>query len=430
MSKSLSFVFAGLFIISSMSQAAPVPQYDGLKREGVASCASSTCHGSVFPRAASKVAQNEYVTWSRHDAHAQAYKTLLTEESKLIAEKLGLPNAHEAGICLDCHADNVAENQHGERFVLADGVGCEACHGGAENYLDSHTNPDTTHAENIANGLYPTDNPTDRAMLCLSCHLGNETKFATHTIMGAGHPRLSFELDTFTILQPLHFEIDEDYRANKVHSDNFHTWVLGQLQTAISTLENIETRLYLDDSLFPEVALFDCHSCHHSMEDIKWNKAKGGGMKPGDIRLNDAHLKIVTIITRVFSHELNSSLQATIKKLKSNIHNKAAVTQHTSELRRLLVQVSGDITQRQNIPMETKAHQILVQILDMGGAGQFYDYIAAEQAVMAIDILVTTLNQQSKLDNEIEQLYQSVQNEVLFDGDRLKRVLNNIAGKI
>jgi len=45
--------------------------------------------------------------------------------------------------------------------------------------------------------MYPTEEPMERARLCLSCHLGTERKFATHEIMGAGHPRLAFELELY-----------------------------------------------------------------------------------------------------------------------------------------------------------------------------------------------------------------------------------------
>ena len=57
--------------------------------------------------------------------------------------------------------------------------------------------PDATHADNVAHGLYPTNDPVAQARLCLSCHFGNKDKFVTHRMMGAGHPRISFELDTF-----------------------------------------------------------------------------------------------------------------------------------------------------------------------------------------------------------------------------------------
>lgn len=89
--------------------------------------------------------------------------------------------------------------------------------------------PAVSHADNVTAGLYPTDRVADRAELCLSCHLGNGDKFATHRIMAAGHPRQSFELDTFTELwrtagrQP-HYRVDADYRQRKSSSSHSYTW--------------------------------------------------------------------------------------------------------------------------------------------------------------------------------------------------------------
>ena len=60
--------------------------------------------------------------------------------------------------------------------------------------------------------LTASGEPVERARLCLSCHFGDPLRFANHRIMGAGHPRMSFELDTFTALQPAHFKVDADYR--------------------------------------------------------------------------------------------------------------------------------------------------------------------------------------------------------------------------
>ena len=61
----------GLLFMSSMTFAEPeLPHYAEDKHLGVASCSSSTCHGSVRPWQNANVFQNEYVTWSREDAHA------------------------------------------------------------------------------------------------------------------------------------------------------------------------------------------------------------------------------------------------------------------------------------------------------------------------------------------------------------------------
>ncbi|HCO91266.1 MAG TPA: hypothetical protein DIT40_09870, partial [Alphaproteobacteria bacterium] len=64
---------------------APLPQNDKVMHLGVASCASSTCHGAVTSFTQSTVLLNEYVTWVRKDKHAKAYEVLLNDESKRIA---------------------------------------------------------------------------------------------------------------------------------------------------------------------------------------------------------------------------------------------------------------------------------------------------------------------------------------------------------
>ncbi len=182
--------FAGVlcwFLVVSVSSA-PLPYQSSEKHLGVVTCASSVCHGSIQANENYNISLNEYVIWSHRDRHAKAYETLLSKESKAIATKLGLRNAYTAKICLDCHADNIAKEKRGEGFQLTDGIGCEACHGGAENWIETHTNNETSHQENVKRGMYPTANFADRAALCLSCHYGNDDKFATHQIMGAGHP--------------------------------------------------------------------------------------------------------------------------------------------------------------------------------------------------------------------------------------------------
>ncbi len=175
---------------------------------------------------------NEYVTWSHDDSHAKAYNMLKSERSRAIAAKLGLPNAYDAKICLDCHADNVPVATRGKEFNIADGVGCESCHGGAEKWIESHTMKTTSYEDNLKNGMFPTATLPSRAPLCLSCHVGNADKFATHRIMGAGHPRLSFELDTFQALQPPHHQIDKDYAARKPVYSRTAVWAYGQLEAA------------------------------------------------------------------------------------------------------------------------------------------------------------------------------------------------------
>ena len=184
----------------------PQAQNSDSKHLGVKSCSGDNCHGAVKPAEHSAVMQNEYLIWSqetdkdRVDKHHRAYAVLGDERGIRIARNLGLPDAVTAEICLNCHADNVPETRRGPRFEISDGVGCETCHGAAEKWLGVHLSG-AGHKANLDAGLYPTENPVARAEKCLSCHFGDpsdESRFVTHRLMGAGHPRLSSRSRTST----------------------------------------------------------------------------------------------------------------------------------------------------------------------------------------------------------------------------------------
>lgn len=416
--KSLFFI---LFVLSinTVTQAADtkkvLPQHDQLKHLGVASCAASMCHGSTIPRTGSDVLQNEYITWSREDAHAQAYQTLLSEESQKIADKLGLKNAHEAGVCLDCHADNVKKEHRGDKFQISDGIGCESCHGGAEHYISSHTDTNVEREENILKGLFPVDRPQIRAQVCLSCHLGNKDKFASHDIMGAGHPRLAFELDTFGILQPLHYVVDEDYKANKWFGNSYMTWLYGQFEASRETLKLIEDKLVNNTSLFPEIALFDCHSCHHSMADLAWTKAKGQGFKPGTVRLNDGNLKMLMALASITP--IKNDLHQHIKNIRSVLNDNALLKSTVALIQTDINQLQMFFEKQTAEQQVTDAKSVLFKILSMGSQNDFSDYIAAEQTVMAIDLLLSTIELRDVFDDEVKTLFFLVENENKYKAD-------------
>lgn len=404
----LSIIIANFAVLWTLS-ATELPQQDEKLHQGVASCAASMCHGSVIPRDGSYVLQNEYIIWSRADAHSQAFQTLLSPESKRIAKKLGLKNAATAGVCLDCHSDNVKPEHQGEKFQLSDGVGCEACHGGAEDYISSHTNTAVSREENIAKGLFPTDKPKPRAKLCLSCHLGNKNKQATHEIMGAGHPRLAFELDTFGILQPLHYVVDEDYITQKWAGDNFVTWVYGQLEASRATLTLLAEKLVNNSSLFPELSLFDCHACHHNMSDLKWSENKGQGFKPGTVRLNDGNFKMLMIIAASTGH--SEKLHQHLTEIKNTLNHKDSLNIAIAKVMADIDIIESILVQQTLIQRKISATTALTKILHSGVNGELSDYIAAEQAVMAIDLLYDFIGEKHRFEEDISALFDIVAND-------------------
>ena len=256
---------------SSLTSSSETKKLPPASHIGVVNCTNSLCHGAIKTWKQSNVLQNEYITWSRLDRHARSYRTLFSESSKRIINKLDLPtNAHETKLCLDCHTHNPAPVTRGERIQVSDGIQCEACHGAASNWVESDVQPGVTHQQNVSTGLTDLSDPVVRSKLCLSCHMGNSDKYVNHRLMAAGHPRLSFELETFVKLEPPHYQIDADYVKRKQPWNTVKSWAIAQAVAVQTQMGVLADPVRGRDGLFPELTLFDCHACHHPMSDKRW----------------------------------------------------------------------------------------------------------------------------------------------------------------
>src|SRR5262245_44403228 len=63
----------GFLVSQGTASAAEIADF---KHLGVATCASSTCHGKTTAQKDKTVLLNEYRTWVQEDLHAQAYRVL------------------------------------------------------------------------------------------------------------------------------------------------------------------------------------------------------------------------------------------------------------------------------------------------------------------------------------------------------------------
>jgi hypothetical protein len=396
----------------------------------VASCANSVCHGAVIPHLNSNIAHTEYTVWTRKDPHALTYRSLFRKDYVAITQKLGLKAPHLEPTCLACHASNVAPKYQGEKFSMTDGIGCETCHGGSEKYIATHTDKDATRASNIANGLYPTDDMIARTRLCLSCHYGTKEHFVTHEIMGAGHPRISFELDTFTELLPPHVIYDADYAARKPIYSHVKMWALGQAIAAQAMLEMLDEKHLHAAGLFPELSLFDCYSCHHPMSQQTWQKKESTGLGPGAVPLNDSALLMLRLVLRQVKPALGKRLVTTLKELHTASNTSAwATRKRADELDKIVKTAITLIDAHRFSPAQTMA--LTNSLLSTGINGEYRDYIAAEQCVMGIAATVAAWNSVKPFDaatsdlvNRLMQsLYQSVANDESFVPSKFEAAL-------
>jgi hypothetical protein len=383
------------------------------KHMGVASCATSVCHGKLAPQADKDVALNEYRIWQQEDRHAQAYRTLELAESKRIAANLGLPNATAAKICLDCHADNVPADKRGPKFQISDGVGCEGCHGGSERWLESHAAETAVHKDNVARGMYPTEQPLKRVQVCLGCHLGTKDQFATHAIMGAGHPRLSFELEAYTTNQPAHFIVDADYAERKGKIEGMNLWVTGQLETTRRYLSLLQTNMFHGGGMFPELAFYDCHSCHHPMDKIRWNSARAGaGIKPGTVRLQTQNLIVLQALTEAFEPAATAQLaEMTNALIRAGQRDRATVNEAAKALLNWLAPRDSLARRQYSSADVIKMRKTLARYAATDKAG---DYAAAEQIVLGLESLSYTIGDRDSKKAALDALYNAVKNDTTF----------------
>jgi len=412
-------VAAGLGQPGAAQTPPPVPQFGDATHLGVTTCSGSTCHGAIAPFRKSNVEQNEYVTWLQKDKHARAYKVLFDERSVRIARNLGLPDAHTAEICLNCHTDNPAAAQRGPQFQLSDGVACEACHGGSQRWLGIHISG-ASHQDNIAAGLYPTDQPVARAELCLSCHLGGRgDKFVSHRIMGAGHPRISFELDTFTAIQPAHYIVDADYKERKGNPNGVQIWAVGQAMALSETMAAFLDPKRNPPGFFPELVFYDCHACHHPIgteSDLRWQPRESTGLGPGMIKFNDAN----ALMLRIIAERIDPALGRTLgERMLALFH---ATTQNRDQSLAEAKQIKAVADQL----VETfKIHDfgrddiraLATGVINDGlDRKDFVEYAAAEQATMALSSIIAAMRnvgmltepQFKTVNSALDKLYDAV----------------------
>jgi hypothetical protein len=396
---------------------------------GTGSCSSSNCHGSANPLTGSNVLQNEYHTWLKLDKHSKAYSVLLNEDSKKIASHLGIAQAENEPLCLKCHATYTPSlEQRGPKYQLEDGVSCESCHNPSEKWLKSHSVAKTTHAENVANGLADLTPLDKRANLCLSCHFGNDEKTVNHRLYGAGHPRLAFELDTFGVLQPKHWVVDEDYERRKSPYVPVVTWLVGQTAQAIATLEALESPKRSKNGWLPELSLFDCYSCHHSLTEDQWKQREYGG-RPGELNLNLPSLYILREAVTALDPKVGESLRNGLAALHSGYKTEGGGNTITplkkllsNKVMPLAVAAKGDTRY---------CRSLLTNLARFAAQSTSLKYEVAEQVGMGIQALLASSPElASSYKSDLDRIFKALQSSESFNASIFTDAARALAKKL
>jgi len=409
----------------------------GDRHLGVATCAGSTCHGATRPFAGSAIRQDEYFIWQRQDPHAGALRSLQTPEADAISRRLGMGPAASAENCLSCHAENVPAALRGERFVADDGIGCESCHGASERWIGPHVKGYRTDDERVAAGLHATWKPAVRAELCASCHVGDADHRIDHRTMAAGHPPLLFELDTFTALEPPHWDVDDDYRARKGDADGARDWAVGQAAAARRVLAKL-MRTPVAGGLMPELSLFDCNACHHGTRAGRANAERNGGMPVGTPPLADTPL----VMLQPWLDLIDPAMAAEWRRHWTALHaaasdSREALQREADAMTRLIDRRIVPLAERSRLsPLQLR--QLVAAIVTAAGDRHRGDFSHAEHTAMAVSVLATAWSERQRtpaptaLKPALDAVYREVQDRDRFSParwtDSLKAVISALGG--
>jgi hypothetical protein len=416
------------------------------RHEGVASCGGSTCHGRLTPTG-KDVRQNELITWqdttSAAGDHSRAWQVLRGARAQGITERLGLGPAQNAQACLGCHSEPAPESMRSKVFHVADGVGCEACHGASSAWLGTHYAVDATHASNIALGMTALDDPKIRASVCLDCHFGSnkEGQFVTHKMMAAGHPQVSFELDLYSALQR-HYNFYGDVANNrKVLSSGIKFWAVGQAMAVERALTLYGDSDHNHEGAFPEFYFFDCQSCHRRFSSepgaqltAEANPARP--VPPGTPPFDDENMIMLSAAAHVVAPDTAARFDAAAKSFHT------AMAQDPGSAKTAAAGLAGaarDLANSFASHAFTRADTfaILDNVLS-GAAARYTDYTGGAQAVMAADTLLNSMVATGAVSRagadgvrpEINRLYAAVHDSNNWHPAEFRGAIQNVAAAV
>jgi hypothetical protein len=388
---------------------------------GPGGCAASNCHGSVTQKTVTRVWQNEYSIWAAQDKHARAYNMLSNPVSMRMGKILKLAsNPNQAEKCLVCHSINVASNLRAQSFQMDEGVSCENCHGPAVGWLGPHTAKGWTHEQSLKLGMYDTRDLAARSEKCMTCHVGTPDKRVDHQMIAAGHPDLTFELDTFSAVMPRHWKFPDNQNV----WEGVQEWAIGQGVELRETLNRL-SRSASSSKSWPEFAELECFACHHSLTQPQdsWRQAAGySGRTPGAPAWNASRYI-------VFRHLVKQISPDTGKQLDANLDQVSGLVGSWGDREQIAAAAKTASTLADQVLQQVRRQQydanltirVMQAIAADGNLIAEQGERSAEQAAMALDSLALAYEKNEKVGNQpelraaIDRLFKQLSNPSAYN---------------
>ena len=404
---------------------------------GPGGCAASNCHGSVTQKTVTRVWQNEYSTWAAQDKHARAYNMLSNPVSMRMGKILKLAsNPNQADKCLVCHSLDVASNLRAQSFQTDEGVSCENCHGPAVGWLGPHTTKGWTHEQSLKLGMYDTRDLVARSEKCMSCHVGTPDKRVDHQMIAAGHPNLTFELDTFSFAMPRHWKFPD---TNQNAWEEVQEWAIGQGVELRETLNRL-SRSASSPKTWPEFAELECFACHHSLTQPKdsWRQAAGyAGRTPGAPAWNPSRYIVLRDLVKQISPDTGKQFDTDLDHVSGLVGSwgdREQIAAAAKTASALADQVLQQIRRQQYDAALTI--RVMQAIAADGNSIAEQGEGSAEQAAWALNSLVLAYQRGEKIGNQpaviaaFDRLFQQLNNPSAYNAPIFAAEMQKLKGQL
>jgi hypothetical protein len=345
-----------------------------------------------------RVRMSEWMIWQQQDKHASAYQVLLEPRSQRIGKLLGKDVLDAGAGCIQCHTSNAVIEQwspacyvNGENPYIAEGVSCQTCHGPAELWEAEHIKPgwrQKSLQEKAAFGFKVMENPIERADMCTSCHVGSAElgRVITHEMYAAGHPMLSgFEMEAFADKMPRHWR----YTHEKPGAPPFnYERTRAVLVGSIVALRNSLQLASDSGKYWPELARFECYSCHHELRFPSWRQEGHAERFAGRPRLESGCLPLVRATTEIAEGSAESFDLLIARTREPFAVNPFGDPAQVAAIGNVANTWSTEITERLNkMPLnEAQVRSTLAKLLAVAAEGT-HDFDTARQLTGAIYVV-------------------------------------------
>lgn len=252
-----------------------------------------------------------------------------------------------------------------------------------------------------------------------------------HTMIAAGHPDLTFQLETFTSAMPRHWKPAQ----NASSWLNVQELAVGQAVQLREGLNRLNRRAL--GSNWPDYSEYECYACHHSLTkpDASWRQAAGyRGRQPGAPVWNPATYVIFRHIANAVDNSASDQLVSevgSIEQLSGKPGSSDQVAAHAKTAAALADKLAHEL-QNQTYDRNLTV-RLLREIANDSDAIAQQGERSAEQTAMALDSLFLAYSKNENPPNAqdfraaVNGLYQQLDNPSAYNAPRFAMQMQKVA---